>query len=239
MTDSNAADNSNQPDNRRRNEALAALELWYASRLANGRARELPPGTAKPDPTRPISLEVPEDRARQNEALAEAKKARPQNWTTRKLREIGRTARGRPIRESVPILDVLTADGRETRRSPGARTPYGVSTDPVVGDAEEVRREHRRRVARQELLAVTRASMMRLILIEPVYHRALEMKAAGYSFRRMADRMGIDRGVVEKYFECGLTWLSGCLMHRPQWPHTIADPCEPIPMQPGDLGLAE
>lgn len=116
--------------------------------------------------------------------------------------------------------DGVSAWGVESARShasPGGVYPSGswISLEIVSRDERDEMR--RNEVAKAETLAITEKAMLRLGLIDQRYWFALEMHAAGYSERTIALSFKVERYVAKQWIECGLTWIAGCLIVKPDF----------------------
>ena len=214
-----------------RKQALGAVQLWYEARAQYGRARYARVAHRK------TQTNIPAERTRDPDPLAQAKKDRPENWTRRKVRPVlgpdgqpQRDSNGKAIVETVDVDDVLTADGVDTRPSPRTQAPRG------QGAALEIveRRGPRQPMTRQnDPLTFINRTMLRVALVDPLSHEVLEMWAAGYSRDQMADefarqndelrqrgramRSGVGKSSMEVFFENGLAMVKFALVVRPSY----------------------
>ena len=135
--------------------------------------------------------------------------------------------------------DGTTAWGVETKSSSPTRDrfPYGVWTSLDVVRRDEAEAMRQLEVVQTETLAITERAMLRLGLIEPDYWFALEMWAAGYSHDNIAGHFKVAKYVAKSYIECGLTWIAGCLIVRPDF--SAGMEVKPRRAVPGDLFLAD
>lgn len=191
-------------------DAQEVVRLWYEWRLRHGRALE--PVKA---PRRNVPQDVPDDDIRSPDLLATAKKERPQHFTTSVTRPVldehgqqKRDRKGRPMFETVDILDSLTAHGTETRRSSRAKVPRGQSMayQPTA----------RTEPSGSGLLSWISTVMRRLYIAEPAAVEALEMWAAGYSQRKMASVLGMSKTMVTELLDASWLVIRFALLHRPK-----------------------
>lgn len=113
--------------------------------------------------------------------------------------------------------DYATAHGVETKPSGRSSIPYGVASriDVVREDvAQQIREDFR---VRDEAVTLVMPAMMRLGLIEPAYAWAVELRCAGYPFQPMATVLEVSKPLAHQFYECGLTWIAGCLIVKPDF----------------------
>lgn len=192
--------------------AMQSVKEWYANTYYYGGAKW--PPKAEPSAT----ADIPEDRMRDPDPLAEAKKARPENWRTTKTRPVlgadGKPMldrRGKPIMETVPIEDAIDAHGVETRPSPSSRPPAGQSMAVDYYAAANCRDDEGRFLARQRLIML-RATMQRIARVQPLSRDLLEMWAAGWTRREMAESLDLRLEDTQRLYDLGLSMVAFSLL---------------------------
>lgn len=180
--------------------ARAMVSVWYQDRVDRRVARY------RMVDDRPTRIDVlSEDYARGPDPLADAKAARPENWRTSKTRDTGTMdPNGQPVTERIPILEALTADGVPTRnRMPGrSRLSQGID---LVEQGNYVRDYY---------LALAERIMLHVLLVDPEFHRALEMEAGGYPTTEIARELDYSEHTVRQILEAALAVVRSCLVHQ-------------------------
>jgi len=211
-------------------ESQATVKAWYDTRLRLNRV------TYEPIKQRQVvDLNVPDEVLRGSDPLAEAKRERPQNWTTRKERPV-LAADGKPkfgpdgrmITEQVSIRDTLTANGVATPQRARTKEPRGVSGELEITDASE-------RDQVSPWFYGANATMFRIAMLNNPASHALEMWAAGYSQRRIAQRLGVAKATAATLLELGFSMFDFALFTRPRFRESSGPYV--VHALPGDLGL--
>lgn len=199
---------------------LYYLARWYEREVYCNRA-EYAEGRRK---KAPVSREIP--RMTSVDPLAEAKRERPWLWNTTFNRiyeseelnpETGELEKVERL-ETVSILDTYGPGPTETRVHKPS-TSQGRGGIRLEEAAERSARDKEALRVREEVETMRRlhSAMAKLHAAFPTYYLCVRLSTAGYSQRYMADKLKCSKAKVELFFECGLTWLMGCLYHNPVW----------------------
>lgn len=178
---------------------------------------------------------IPSGKRKDSQALKNAKAA-VDLWYERRLylgkvriRPKGESKRASPdvpdeflrsesfIGPSTARPDGVTAWGVETVPSKRDRYPWGIYTSLAAVSRDETDAMRSNARVKSETLAITERAMLRLGLIEVRYWVALEMSAAGYSLDNIAATFKVAKYIAKMYVECGLTWIAGCLIVKPDF----------------------
>ena len=196
-----------------RQATLIVLSQWYENETYLGRMKYAPgkgPKSFKLD-------DVPEDKLLNEDPLAEAKRDRPWAWTRTFERATGAVdKKGNKVIETLSILDVLGRGPYESPRARGSHEPRGPSG--VVTDISQ-RSDRSSEFIRQRADWFKRVhkGMHHLQVFAPVYSDCVLLSLAGYSRKYIADRINCSASQSQQYYECGMTWLTGCVSENPVW----------------------
>lgn len=169
------------------------------------------------------SVEVPEDRIRDADILAQAKKDRPWLWNTRTTREyVAYNAKGEEIKltEPVTIVDTFGPGPRESKNSPTTKAPDGRH---YIGDVKATERDVSRVRARIAYMKRLNMSIQHLDHFAPTYLIVLRWYYGGLTVEQIAKRLTkvtkseFKKGKIEKIYEASLTWVMGCVAENPIW----------------------
>lgn len=118
----------------------------------------------------------------------------------------------------------VTAGGVEARRNagPDTGTPFGAGSRVEVVQAEEHDRLRAQQAARADVLALVEQAMLRLGLIDPFYPMVVEARMARFSWDMITSRLEVSRPTAIQWFECGVTWVAGYLIIRPNFRDRLA-----------------
>ncbi|MEM7281319.1 MAG: hypothetical protein AAF438_06800 [Pseudomonadota bacterium] len=195
-----------------REATIIILRQWYENEVYLGRANYAPGKKMKT-----LNYDVPADRLEAADPLADAKRARPWAWKRTFKRDTGRVDKyGNPVMESVSILDVLGRGPYETPRQISSKPPagpHGVRTE--ISSRGERDSEVQR--ARIDWFKRIHKGMGHLVQFAPEYADVLLQDCAGYTRSQIAKRMGLNTTKIQDFYECGMTWLTGCLSENPLW----------------------
>lgn len=113
--------------------------------------------------------------------------------------------------------DGTTAWGVESEEPGRSKPPRGWSTYIDVVSRDEAEWIRQQSAARQEVIEIMVPAMQRLGIINPPHMITLEMRAAGWSWQAIAHAFDASRQQVSIWWECGLTWIGGCLVVKPDF----------------------
>lgn len=196
---------------------LRLINEWYEIEVYCNRA-QYADGKKK----RLVSLDIPEDKMRYADPLAQARETRPEFWnTTFKRKYEFVDDRGKTVikTEEVSILDVYGPGPSETRQAPASvdlrtRSVQGMKPESVVNRAVAAAEREKLKLKTHQV-ARMQVGMRRLHRFAPVSAVCVRLYAAGYSRSYMANSLKCSKGQAIQIFECGLTWLMGVVHTNP------------------------
>ncbi|MCR9260759.1 MAG: hypothetical protein NXH95_13615 [Pseudomonadaceae bacterium] len=180
---------------------------------------------------RVVSVDIPEDKMRYADPLAEARETRPEFWNTtfKRKYEYFDPLQNRTVikSEEVSILDVYGPGPSETRQVPTSvdlrlSNTRGMKPEAVVHRAAAAAERESLKLKTHQV-ARMQVGMKRLHQFAPVSAICIRLYAAGYSRAYMANSLDISKGQAIQIFECGLTWLMGVLHTNPVFREEFPD----------------
>lgn len=187
---------------------------WYENEVYLGREKYIDGKKARAKQ----SVEVPEERIRDIDPLHQAKKDRPWLWNKkfkRKFMTYDHEGKEIELTETLSILDTFGPGPNETRRQMTSKAPDGrsfIRTEEFVSE-----RENKRLKARVAYMKRIHQSMRHLDRFAPSYLIILRWYLGGMGIGAIGKKLGIASGKVEKYYECAITWIMGCIAEDPIW----------------------
>ncbi len=191
----------------RRARARGLVRFWYEHRTRENRRRY---GMVAGEP---VEVFVQPDDASSGKPWYRDRKV----WALVKYREMRvQTSEGGTKVERVPVfhnaLSSHVVQATETRSyKPAAVIPWGPSSRPNAPDrVEEQRQRSYRSYAEAALIHVMRCDINA--------HRALEMEAAGWEVKDIADELGCGLNLARAYIDIGLAYVVGYqVLVLPHW----------------------
>lgn len=113
--------------------------------------------------------------------------------------------------------DGASAWGVESAEPGRSKPPYGRSTYLDVVNRDEYERFRDRSAQRTEVLKIMVPAMDRLGVINTSSMLTLEMRSSGWSWQAIAHWFDTSRPQIQMWWECGLTWIGGCLVVKPDF----------------------
>ena len=188
------------------------LRDWYENEVYLGREEYFDERRAK----RKLSVEVPEDRIREIDPLAQAKKDRPWAWNThfsRRYTAYDHEGNEIELEETLSILDTFGSGPNETRRPLTSRTPDGSAYIRVDYTADK---DTKTQIKIQYLKRIHQ-SIRHLDHFAPSYLVILRWYLGGKTEGSIASQLKINKSTVAKYKESAITWVMGCVAENPIW----------------------
>ena len=220
-----AAEPNKVTEQQLRDMTLNLLIQWFDNEVYLGRDAY----AEGANPRKQKSLDIPESRIREMDPLAEAKKARPWNWTTtteRKYVTYDHEGNEIELTETISILDAFGPGPRETPRQLRSKAPDGRKFIDSTAHISEREKDELR--TNMDYMRRLHRAIQHLDHFAPTKMYCLNEFLRGKSTEAIANRLKkiaaeldlpdkVSVGTVNKYIDGAITWITGCIVENPIW----------------------
>ena len=200
---------------------LSLLSDWFEIEVHCRRA-----SYAKDKKKRVVDLDIPEERVREIDPLAQAKRDRPELWNTKFKRRYKTTDHmGNEVEreEELSILDVFGPGPKETRQIPNEYRPrQSMRTEEASSRAARARDKHATWHYTQRLGRLQRG-MGWLRKCHPIAAMCIRLYEAGHSQTSIAKQLNCDKSVIRDCYEYAIGFLDFCVFANPVYREDLSE----------------